>query len=81
MEIEELNKVYGLYFQNNITTAFETKEDVEDYLCSCGNVISCYNPNEDNWTTSGEFNIIPIDRVYAFGLNVPFYRKQNCNEN
>ena len=78
MNIAEVNKVYGIYAWNKFTMAFETKEDVEDYLQLCGNIVSCYNPYEDSWTTSGDFVILPIDRVYAKGLGLSFHKK-NCN--
>lgn len=78
MEIK--NKVYGLKAWNRITTLFRTKEDVEDYLKICKNVVCCYNPNADNWSTSGEFSIIPIDETSV--KNVGFYPfSKNCNEN
>ena len=79
MEIKECNKIYGLYYHDKFTYAFEIKEDVEDYLKSCKNVISCYNPPYDYWSTANDFKIVPIDRTYALGLKIPFYKK-NCNQ-
>lgn len=77
--MEVKNKVYGLQAWGKITTAFETKEDVEDYLRICKNIVSCYNPNNDSWSTSGEFSIIPIDR--ALTKNIGFYPyAKNCNK-
>lgn len=80
MDIAEVNKVYGVYsFESNkFVLAFDTKEDVEDYLQLCGTIVSCYNPHEDSWTTSGGFVILPIDRVYANGLRLSFHKKI-CN--
>lgn len=78
MEIK--NKIYGLKAWNRITTFFRTKEDVEDYLRICKNVVCCYNPNDDSWSTSGEFSIIPIDETLV--KDVRFYPlSKNCNEN
>ena len=54
---------------------FETKEEVEKYLCNCGNIVSCYNPNNDSWTTSGEFSILPIDREYVDKFKLYLYGK------
>jgi len=75
MEVETVNHKYGLYAWGRITTIFETKEDVEDYLRVCGNIVSCYNPNKDSWTTSGDFQIFPIADIFTYGI--PVYRKQN----
>lgn len=79
MEQENNNKIYGLYAWNKFTCAFETKEEVEKYLCNCGNIVSCYNPNNDSWTTSGEFSILPIDREYIDKFKLYLYEK-NCNK-
>ena len=78
MNIAEVNKVYGAYSSesNKFVLAFDTKEDVEDYLQLCGNIFSCYNPHEDSWTTSGDFVILPIDRVYANGLGLSFHKRK-----
>lgn len=76
MNIAEVNKVYGIYAWDKFTMAFNSKEEVENYLQLCGNIVSCYNPQLDNWTTSGNFTILPIDRIYANGLNIPFYKKK-----
>lgn len=80
MKIEETNKVYALKAWDTFTTVFKTKEDVEDYLKICKNVICCYNPNDDNWSTSGDFSIIPVDRTLVNGIRFYPYAK-NCNEN
>lgn len=75
MEVEKTKLKYGLYVYGRITTVFETKEDVEDYLQICGNVISCYDPNKDKWTTSSDFEIFPIADMFTVG--VPIYRREN----
>lgn len=77
MEVD--NKVYGLKAWGKFTTAFETKEDVEDYLKICQNVISIYNPNEDSWNTSGEFSILPLRKEFVDTLKLHYYK--SCNEN
>ena len=77
MEVEKTNQKYGLFAYGKFTTIFETKEDVEDYLRVCGNIVSCYNPNNDSWSTSSDFKIIPIADVFTYGL--PVYRKRNEN--
>lgn len=73
MEIEITNKVYGIYAWNRITTLFKTKEEVEKYLKLSKNVISCYNPNRDYWTTDHYFTIVPVDKNVMKDLGVHFY--------
>lgn len=73
MEIEAINKVYGIYAWDRITTLFKTKEEVEKYLKLSKNVISCYNPNIDTWTTDHYFTIVPVDKNVMKDLGVRYY--------
>lgn len=71
--MELTNKVYGVYAWNKITTLFRNKQEVEDYLKLCGNVLSCYNPNNDSWNTDHDFSIIPVDKEAMRLLGMNYY--------
>ena len=73
MEIEVKNKVYGIHSWNRITTLFKTKEEVEKYLRLSKNIISCYDPNRDCWTTDHYFTIVPVDKNVMKDLGVRYY--------
>jgi len=79
MEIETANKVYGIYAWNRITTLFKTKEEVEKYLKLSKNVISCYNPNNDSWTTDHHFAIVPVDKNVMKYLGISYYFEPDLN--
>lgn len=81
MEIEATNKVYGIYAWNRITTLFKTKEEVEKYLELSKNIISCYNPNRDYWTTDHYFTIVPVDKNVMKDLGVHFYFEEDPEAN
>ena len=71
MEVENINKTYGYIDKdNNLVMAFESKKDVEDFLRERSDIVSCYNPNNDSWTTSGNFRIIVIADLFKMGLPV-----------
>ena len=75
MGIKVTDKIYGLYVPswNKITTLFRNNQEVEDYLKLYGNVISCYNPPYDKWTTDRDFSIIPVDKEAMRLLGMSFY--------
>lgn len=81
MEIETINKVYGIYAWNRITTLFKTKEEVEKYLELSKNIISCYNPNRDYWTTDHFFTIVPVDKNVMKDLGIRFYFEEDPDAN
>lgn len=73
MEIEVTNKVYGIHSWGRITILFKTREEVEKYLQLSKNVVSCYNPNNDSWTTDHNFTIVPVDKNVMRDLGVSYY--------
>ena len=73
MEIEAINKVYGIHSWGRITILFKTREEVEKYLQLSKNVVSCYNPNNDSWTTDHNFTIVPVDKNVMRDLGVSYY--------
>ena len=79
MEIEAINKVYGIHSWGRITTLFKTREEVEKYLQLSKNVISCYNPNNDSWTTDHYFTIVPVDKNVMRDLGVFDYFDSDLN--
>ena len=79
MEIEAINKVYGIHSWGRITTLFKTREEVEKYLQLSKNVISCYNPNNDSWTTDHHFTIVPVDKNVMRDLGVFYYFDSDLN--
>ena len=79
MEIEAINKVYGIHSWGRITTLFKTREEVEKYLQLSKNVISCYNPNNDSWTTDHYFTIVPVDKNVMRDLGVLYYFDSDLN--
>ena len=79
MEIEAINKVYGIHSWGRITTLFKTREEVEKYLQLSKNVISCYNPNNDSWTTDHHFTNVPVDKNVMRDLGVFYYFDSDLN--